>query len=102
MVGQCIIVAMDYLTKWPEAKLTKEATAASTVDFVYEDIICQHGCSGIIQTDGETHFNNQLLEKLLEKFKIEHLMFTPYHLQTNGLVKCFNRTLIEALSRTAA
>ena len=35
-----IIVAMNYLTKWLEAKSTKEATAASTVDFVYEDIIC--------------------------------------------------------------
>src|SRR5256714_1830050 len=56
----------------------------------------------IIQTDRGTHFNNQLLEKLLEKFKIEHLMSTPYHPQTNGLVKRFNRTLIEALSRAAA
>ena len=93
---------MDYLTKWPEAKPTKEATAASTVDFVYEDIICWHGCLGIIQTDRGTHFNNQLLEKLLEKFKIEHLMSTPYHPQTNGLVKWFNRTLIEALSKAAA
>ena len=93
---------MDYLTKWPEAKPTKEATAASSVDFVYEDIICWHGCSGIIQTDRGTHFNNQLLEKLLEKFKIEHLMSTPYYPQTNGLVKWFNRTLIEALSKAAA
>ena len=92
---------MDYLTKWSEAKLTKEVTTVLTVDFIYEDIICQHGCLGIIQTDRGTHFNNQLLEKLLEKFKIEHLISTLYHYQTNGLVKCFNRTLIEALSRTA-
>ena len=35
-----IIVAMDYLTKWPEAKPVPEATAAETVKFVYEDIIC--------------------------------------------------------------
>src|SRR5688572_25280192 len=39
-----IIVAMDYLTKWPEAKPTKEVTAAITVEFVYEDIISRHGC----------------------------------------------------------
>ena len=46
-----IIVAMDYLTKWPEARPTKEATAATTIDFVYDDIVCRHGCPGIIQTD---------------------------------------------------
>src|SRR4051812_11010514 len=53
-----IIVIMDYLTKWSKAEPTKEATAASTVDFVYEDIICKHSCSEIIQTDRRTHFNN--------------------------------------------
>jgi Integrase zinc binding domain/Integrase core domain len=96
-----IIVAMDYMTKWPEAKPVKEATAESTVNFVYEDIITRHGCPGIILTDRGTHFNNQLLDRLVEKFKIEHLMSTPYHPQTNGLVERFNRTLIEALARTA-
>ena len=35
-----IIVAMDYLTKWPEAKAVKDNTAKSVVKFLYEDIIC--------------------------------------------------------------
>lgn len=96
-----IIVAMDYLTKWPEARPVKEATAESTVDFIYEDVIARHGCPGIILSDRGTHFNNQLVDKLLKKFRIEHLMSTPYHPQTNGLVERFNRTLIEALARTA-
>ena len=96
-----IIVAMDYLTKWPEAKPTKGATAQETVQFIYEDIICRHGCPGKILTDRGTHFNNQLLQKLSNKFEIKHLMSTPYHPQTNGLVERFNRTLIEALAKTA-
>ena len=92
---------MDYITKWPEAKPVKEATAQETVTFVYENIICRHGCPGKILTDRGTHFNNQLLKGLLKKFEITHLMSTPYHPQTNGLIERFNRTLIEALSRTA-
>ena len=94
-----IIVAMDYLTKWPEARATKEATADETVKFIYEDIICRHGCPGKILSDRGTHFNNQLLTKLTQKFQIQHLMSTPYHPQTNGLVERFNRTLIEGLSK---
>lgn len=97
-----IIVAMDYLTKWPEAKPVKEATAQETVTFIYEDIICRHGCPGRILTDRGTHFNNRLLNGLMEKFKVAHLMSTPYHPQTNGLVERFNRTLIEALAKTAS
>lgn len=94
-----IIVAMDYLTKWPEAKPVKEATAEATVNFIYEDIISRHGCPAIILTDRGTHFNNQLLERLCKKFEVEHLMSTPYHPQTNGLVERFNRTLIESLAK---
>ena len=43
-----IIVAMDYLTKWPEARAVSEATADVTAQFIYEQIICQHGCAQII------------------------------------------------------
>ena len=34
-----IIVAMDYLTKWPEAQATPAATAEITAKFIYETII---------------------------------------------------------------
>ena len=35
----------------------------------------------------------------MEKFKINHLLSTPYHPQTNGLVEHFNRTLCESLAK---
>src|SRR5439155_20107139 len=40
-----------------------------------------------------------MMKKLMEKFKINHLLFTPYHPQTNGLVERFNRTLCESLAK---
>ena len=90
---------MDYLTKWPEARAVSEATAEVTAQFIYEQIICQHGCPQIILSDRGTHFNNNVVKRLMEKFKINHLLSTPYHSQTNGLVERFNRTLCESLSR---
>jgi hypothetical protein len=94
-----IVTAMDYLIKWPEARVLTEATAEKVADFIYEQIICQHGCPQIILTDRETHFNNNLVNRLLEKFQIKHLLSTPYHPQTNGLVERFNRTLCESLAK---
>ena len=85
-----IVVAIDYLTKWPEARALRQATAEEVSLFIYEDIICRHGCPSKILSDRGTHFNNQVIAKLMEKFQIKHLFSTPYHPQTNGLVERFN------------
>ncbi|GBB94648.1 hypothetical protein RclHR1_23990002 [Rhizophagus clarus] len=87
------------MTKWPEARPVSCATAEETSQFIYEDIICRHGCPAKLLSDRGTHFNNQMVEKLLEKFGIKHVFSTPYHPQTNGLVERFNRTLCESLSK---
>jgi hypothetical protein len=94
-----IIVAMDYFTKWPEAKAVPVATAEETINFLYEEIICRHGCPQRILSDRGTHFNNKLVMGLMNKFRMKHLLSTPYHPQTNGLVERFNRTLCESLAK---
>jgi len=96
-----IVVAIDYLTKWPEAKALSEATAENVATFIYENIICQHGCPTKLLSDRGTHFNNKMIEELTKRFQIRHHFSTPYHPQTNGLVERFNRTLCEALAKTA-
>ncbi|GBB87242.1 hypothetical protein RclHR1_01370001 [Rhizophagus clarus] len=37
-----IIVAIDYFTKWPEAKATEKNNAEIVAEFIYEEIICRH------------------------------------------------------------
>lgn len=94
-----IIVATDYFTKWPEAEAISHATGQRVADFIYQVIICRHGCPKHILSDRGTHFRNEIVEALLEKFQIRHLYSTPYHPQTNGLVERFNRTLCESLAK---
>ena len=94
-----IITAMDYFTKWPEAKAVAEATAKETAGFIYEDIICRHGCPKRILTDRGSHFNNQMVNELMTRFGIKHKLSTPYHPKTNGLIERFNKTLCEGLAK---
>jgi Integrase zinc binding domain len=94
-----IIVAMDYLTKWPEAKPVPVATVEQVATFLYDDIIGRHGCPAKILSDRGTHFKNQMIAHLLKKFQIKQLLSMLYHPQTNGLVERFNRTLCEALAK---
>jgi len=94
-----IIVAQDYFTKWPEARAVKEATANRVSQFIFEDIICRHGCPKKIISDRGSHFHNELIKNLMEKFEIKHNFSTPYHPKTNGLVERFNKTLCESLAK---
>ena len=94
-----IVVAVDYLTKWPEAKALGEATAENVATFIYESIICRHGCPNRILSDRGTHFNNRIVAALMNRFQIKHHFSTPYHPQTNGLVERYNRTLCETLAK---
>src|SRR6266498_5552562 len=94
-----IVVAIDYFTKYPEARALANANARNVANFLYEDIICRYGCPRKIISDKETHFNNQIIERLLEQFKIRHNLLTSYHPKTNGLVERFNKTLCESLAK---
>src|SRR6266540_2105388 len=80
-----IVTAMDYFTKWPIAKALKEATAKAVSKFIYQKIICEHGCPEVLQSDRGTHFVNKVIEDLTEKFRIKHCLSSSYHSQTNGL-----------------
>ncbi|GET04437.1 putative integrase core domain protein [Rhizophagus clarus] len=96
-----IVVTTEYLTKWPEARAIPDAKAISVVSFFYEDIICRHGCPKEILTDRGTHFVNDMLNSLCDKFGVKHRLSTAYHPQINGLVERFNRTLCETLAKFA-
>ena len=67
-----IIVAMDYFTRWPEARALKEANALTVSTFIYEEIICRHRCPDFLQTDRGTHFVNELITQLLARFEIRY------------------------------
>ncbi len=95
--NQYIIVAVEYLSKWQEAKVVTEANALSISNFLYQNIICRFGCFTHLHTDRGTEFVNEVVEKLTEKFRVKHYRSTPYRPQANGLVERFNKSLCDSL-----
>ena len=94
-----IIVATDYLTRWPEARAVPDAGAYTLAKFIFEEIICRHGTPKIILSDQGRNFISETVRLLCEKFLIKHKFSSPYHPQTNGMVERFNRTLCESLAK---
>ena len=63
-----IIVAVEYLSKWQEAKAVTEANALSISNFLYQNIICRFGCFTYLHTDRGTEFVNEVVKRLTKKF----------------------------------
>src|SRR6266540_7235411 len=96
-----IVVAMDYFTRWSEARTIKAANAETVATFIYEEIICQFGPPRVLQSDRGTHFVNEVIQKLTKRFRIRYSLSSPYHSQSNGLVERFNKTLYEGIAKLA-
>ena len=94
-----IIVATDYLIRWPEAKAVPDAGAETLAKFIFEDIVCRHGVPQVILSDNGKNFASEIVKILCEKFLIKHTFSSPYHPQTNGMVERLNRTLCNSLAK---
>ncbi|KAJ9536179.1 hypothetical protein OSB04_un000639 [Centaurea solstitialis] len=94
-----ILVAVDYVSKWAEAKASPTNDAKVVVDFV-NSLVCRYGCPKAIISDRGTHFANYLLEKTLKRYGVHHRFSTAYHPQANGQAENTNRALKRILEKT--
>ncbi|CAG8855338.1 29368_t:CDS:1, partial [Gigaspora margarita] len=58
-INRYIIVATEYLTKWPEACAIPDITAFTVAHFIYEDLICCHDCPKALLSDQGHLFCNK-------------------------------------------
>src|SRR5437763_15132304 len=92
-----IIVATDYLTRWPEAKAVPDAGAETLAKFIFEDIVCRHGVPQVILSDNRKNFASEIVKILCEKFLIKHTFSYPYYPQNNGIVDILNITFCNSI-----
>ena len=97
--AQYIIVAIDYITKWVEAKATQKNDAHTIAKFLYEYIFTRYGLPIEIVSDWGLHFINETIEYLLEEFMVVHKKLAPYHPQANGQAKSTNKILGAVLTK---
>ena len=86
-----ILLAVDYVSKWVEAKATRLDNAKTVIDFVKAHIFVRFGVPKAIISDRGTHFCNKAMEGLLKKYGVTHRVSTAYHPQTNGQAEVSNK-----------
>jgi hypothetical protein len=67
-----IIVAIDYASKWVEARCTIDATAVTTARFILEQIILRHGPPDVIHTDQGANFESNCVDCTTSRSKDHH------------------------------
>nr|GEV22053.1 reverse transcriptase domain-containing protein [Tanacetum cinerariifolium] len=94
-----ILVAVDYLSKWVEAKALPTNDARVVVKFL-KSLFSRFGTPKAIISDRGTHFCNDQFAKVMSKYGVTHRLSTAYHPQTSGQVEVTNRGLKRILERT--
>ncbi|KAI3700213.1 hypothetical protein L2E82_44834 [Cichorium intybus] len=94
-----ILVAVDYVSKWAEAKALPTNDARGVVKFL-KTIFARFGVPKALISDRGTHFCNKQMENALNKYGVTHRISIPYHPQSSGQTEITNRALKRILERS--
>nr|GEW24130.1 reverse transcriptase domain-containing protein [Tanacetum cinerariifolium] len=94
-----ILVVVDYLSKWVEAKALPTNDARVVVKFL-KSLFSRFGTPKAIISNHRTHFCNDQFAKVMSKYGVTHHLSTAYHPQNSGQVEVTNRGLKRILART--
>nr|GEX18121.1 reverse transcriptase domain-containing protein [Tanacetum cinerariifolium] len=97
--NRCILVAVDYLSKWVEAKALPTNDARVVVKFL-KSLFALFGTPRAIISDRGTYFCNDKFAKVMSNYGVTHRLATAYHPQTSRQVEVSNRGLKRILERT--
>ncbi|CAN6718900.1 unnamed protein product [Malus baccata var. baccata] len=95
-----ILLAVDYVSKWVEAKATRTNDSKVVAEFVKSNIFARFGMPRVLTSDGGSHFCNRTIKALLKKYNVTHRVSTPYHPQTSGQAEVSNREIKQIMEKT--
>ncbi|KAK4394448.1 Retrovirus-related Pol polyprotein from transposon opus [Sesamum angolense] len=95
-----ILLAVDYVSKWVEAKVTRTDDSAAVIGFVKSHIFNRFGVPRAIISDQGSHFCNRAVGTLFKKYGVHHRVAAAYHPQTNGQAEVSNREVKSILEKT--
>ena len=98
----CILLVVDYVSKWVEAIPTLTNDAKVIANFLRSHIFTLFGTPRALITDGGTHFCNKLIDNVLRKDGVQHRTALAYHPQTNSQAKVLNKEIKSILEKKTA
>ena len=92
-----VLVVTDHFTRFSQAYITANQTAATVAHKLWDKFISQFGWPEKILTDQGMGFESALFESLCKISNIKKIRTCPYRPQGNGQVERFNKTLLNMI-----
>ena len=92
-----ILVITDHFTKFATAIPTKNQTAKTTAEALYNNFILNYGIPTKLHSDQGPNIESEIIKELCNMTGIQKSRPTIYHAMGNGLAERFNRTLLNML-----
>ena len=89
--NQCILLAVDYVSKWVETIACPRNDANIVLGLMQRNILSRFGAPRTIISDKGSHFTNKLFAKIMSIYEIRHVMGLTYHPQSNVQAEISNR-----------
>jgi len=93
-----VLVVGDYFTCWMKAFAIHDQEATTVAQKLVDDVFCQYGMPEQLHSDQGKQFESKLIQELCKILNISKTRTTAYHLQCDGLVEHFNRTLQDMIT----
>ena len=92
-----ILTVVDRATRWAEAIPLSSATTAACAATLISGWVSRYGVPCQLTSDRGVQFTSAVWSSLTATLGIRHVLTTPYHPQSNGLVERFHCRLKDAL-----
>jgi hypothetical protein len=95
-----VVVAVEYFSKWIEAKPLATITSATVQKFFWQNIVCRFGVPKAITIDNGTQFDDETFKAFCDQIGTKIHFASVRHPESNGLVERANGIIITRIMKS--
>ena len=94
-----VVVAVDYFSKWIEAKPLATITSVTVQNFFRQNIVCRFGVPKAITVDNGTQFDAKVFKDFCDQIGTKIHFASVRHPESNGLVERANDIIMTGIMK---
>ena len=93
-----LVVARCDLSGGVEAEPLRTISSRAVADFLWDNVICRHGCFGKLVIDGGSE-NRDAVAELAQRYKVKRVVVSAYHAKAHWMIERGHKPIVNALSK---